>query len=564
MNLTRVKDWPFFIKFAVIPVFALLALIATALIGVQSLNQASHGRDQIAQKMEAGASVQNARAQFETINGMVYRLVSQSAADPNVNVVGQLEIVDAEIQSLVDNLTALRNMPALSENRDTLDHTIEQIELYRGGLEVVGSMLELDFAGAVNFLKRFDETFGVLSADMQLLGNSALAAAAEQKEVEEANARAAIMFFIATAIVISVVLLGASYVFGNMTSQSVSQIAEATSRLADGDYSIDIKALDRGDELGDIVRSLELFKEKGEQNITLQAQREKDVEAQSQRAEKIAALVSSFDDVANNALAAVRQSAEAMELAAKTMVDASVGTTERAGEVAHASEAASGNVGTVAAAAEELTASVGEINSQVSRSSEIAKRAVSEVQKTGEDMGRLTTAAQQIDEVVKLINDIAEQTNLLALNATIEAARAGEAGKGFAVVASEVKALASQTSQATDRISQQIHGIQDATKQASDAINNVQGVIEEMANISMAISGAVDEQRAAADEISGSAQAAANDTKQVSSSIQSVSAAASETGGCARDVLEASQQVLNQANGLGDRVQDFLGNVRSA
>ena len=96
--------------------------------------------------------------------------------------------------------------------------------------------------------------------------------------------------------------------------------------------------------------------------------------------------------------------------------------------------------------------------------------AVSRADQTDERIGQLSRAAQQIGEVVKLITAIAEQTNLLALNATIEAARAGEAGRGFAVVASEVKSLASQTAKATDEISCHISGIQSATQDSVNAI----------------------------------------------------------------------------------------------
>ncbi|WP_425431997.1 methyl-accepting chemotaxis protein [Geodermatophilus ruber] len=84
------------------------------------------------------------------------------------------------------------------------------------------------------------------------------------------------------------------------------------------------------------------------------------------------------------------------------------------------------------------------------------------------EVDALTQASTAIGEVIRIISGIAEQTNLLALNATIEAARAGEAGKGFAVVASEVKDLARETATATQRVADQIAAIQ-ATSQTVTA-----------------------------------------------------------------------------------------------
>jgi len=126
-----------------------------------------------------------------------------------------------------------------------------------------------------------------------------------------------------------------------------------------------------------------------------------------------------------------------------------------------------------------------------------ATKAVNEVESTNLAVKELDEAAARIGDVVKLITDIAEQTNLLTLNATIEAARAAEAERGFAVVAGEVKALAGQTSRATEEIGAQIAGMQRATQRSIAAITGIEHTIREIGNISSAIAAAVTEQGAA-------------------------------------------------------------------
>jgi len=130
-----------------------------------------------------------------------------------------------------------------------------------------------------------------------------------------------------------------------------------------------------------------------------------------------------------------------------------------------------------------------------------ATKAVNEVESTNLAVKELDEAAARIGDVVKLITDIAEQTNLLTLNATIEAARAAEAERGFAVVAGEVKALAGQTSRATEEIGAQIAGMQRATQRSIAAITGIEHTIREIGNISSAIAAAVTEQGAATQEI---------------------------------------------------------------
>ena len=212
-------------------------------------------------------------------------------------------------------------------------------------------------------------------------------------------------------------------------------------------------------------------------------------------------------------------------------------------------EETSSQSGVVASAAEQLSASIQEISGQVTTSSNRAGEAVGAARQSSEKVAALAESADRIGTVVQLINDIAAQTNLLALNATIEAARAGDAGKGFAVVANEVKSLASQTDKATKEISEQISGIQSATRETVQSIQVISDTITQLSEIATGISSAVEEQSAA--------------TSEVTSNITGVSEASAETGKASSDMMDAASQLSRDSETLSKEVSEFLQMVKA-
>jgi methyl-accepting chemotaxis protein len=346
----------------------------------------------------------------------------------------------------------------------------------------------------------------------------------------------------------------------------LSGLTSGMKQLAGGNFAVVLPGLDRKDEVGDMAQAVEIFKVKAEERARSEAEakaKQDQIAARERRAEMIK-LADAFETAVGEIIETVSSASTELEASATTLTSTAERAQEVTATVAAASEEASVNVQSVASATEEMASSINEISRQVQCSARMATDAVEQTRKTNNRVSELSKAAARIGDVVELINTIAEQTNLLALNATIEAARAGEAGRGFAVVASEVKALAEQTAKATGEIGQQITGMQAATQESVGAIQQISGTIEKLSEISSTIAAAVEEQGAATQEISRNVQQAAQGTQQVSSNIAGVRRGASETGSASSQLLSAARSLSGDSNRLKLEVGKFLDSVRVA
>ena len=369
------------------------------------------------------------------------------------------------------------------------------------------------------------------------------------------------------------------FYFHKQVGQTIEAQAHQMSRLARGERDIEITGENRKDEIGTMANAMYVFQraavklERLSRERTTKAKAELEAQAMLQKEQEelrfereraLRDVADQFERTVGEVVTGVAEASSQLQTTSRMMAQTAEESSQRVNNVSASMTDANSGATAAAAASDEFAMSIGEISRQAASSAELARKATVSANDADTTISALSDSAQQVGQIVELIQTIAQRTNLLALNASIEAARGGEAGRGFAVVASEVKELAMQTSRATEQVAEQIRAMQDTTGASVNALRSIADQIQELESTAVSIASAVDQQSVAGQDLARSIDLAARGTEQVSSHIDDVRDLSLNTGSAASQVLSSATNLEGQSAILREQVDAFLAKVRQS
>jgi len=443
------------------------------------------------------------------------------------------------------DVAKFKEMFRVEDDQESL-RRLEELEssfndYYETGKKMANAYVNQGIEAGNVLMEDFDKTSIAITAKVEeFVKQQTDEATLMSDNVQKSVSQIITVLLVMTLITIVSGILTAWYITSSVV-RPLSRAVDVSNAIANGDLTIKIQS-DSNDETGQLLQSMD--------NMVTNLKK----------------LIANMKETSSNMASASEQLSASSEQMSKGVISQS----DRSAQIASAAHEMSQTVVEIAKNASSIAASASGTANIAREGENIVEKSVSEVKdiaktvsESSKVMVSLGERSKQIGDIIRVISEIADQTNLLALNAAIEAARAGEQGKGFAVVADEVRKLAERTAKATSEIGSMIGAIQDEVQksvtsmgevskmvgtgvefstQTGEALEKIVSSVSELQMMVQQIASATEEMSATSEHISGDIMAVARVSKETSTGSEQIADASSEVARLASRLLTMGEQ----------------------
>ncbi len=520
-------------------VAAMVVLIITGMVSVRAINSQFKNFVTVDNtKMLAAAAVKEAVQQID--KGLLTLLIAKDQA-------AREEAIQAVHGAREDYRVAMESLEKVEDQQQGKELIAKLKESLASGKAANNKALELAAAG------KMDEATTIYMTQTRAI-TAKLTEAAEQMvnhhkrsimagyEKAQSSYRTTFFVLIGLGVAAIVFAVAVTYLLVRSITVPIGRSIKTANLLVGGNLALNIR-VDRKDEFGDEAEAVRLMLEKWRD------------------------IINSVKQVSST----VASSSAELSASAEQMSRGSGTQAEKAQQVAAASEELSQTVGDIAKNASDIASTATHAASTARAGGQIVEEAVYEVKKIAETVDEsvdhitsLTELSHRVGEIIGIINEIADQTNLLALNAAIEAARAGEHGRGFAVVADEVRKLAERTTGATSEVNGIVEEIQNKVKSAVSSIGLVSSNVDNGVQLSTkagdelkTIVKNVEDLQFMVQQIASAIEEMSSTSEQISTDIESIAHISRETSQASGGVSGASRELSRLSEDLQSMANQF-------